>query len=91
MSRIERIARAVKARYPEALVLIKDETKNHIGHKEIMDNQNPQETHLVITVHDKEFKHISPIDSIREINKLIKDEFANGLHAVDIRCEPVPE
>lgn len=89
MSRIERIATAIQTRYPNGFVLIKDETKKHIGHREIIENQNPQETHLSIIVQDSEFESTPPINSIREINRLIKDEFSNGLHAVDIQCEPL--
>ncbi|KAI5190195.1 hypothetical protein NEMIN01_0894 [Nematocida minor] len=91
MSRIERITKSIQNKYPHAVVNIKDETKYHIGHKEILDIQNPQETHLNITVYDTAFEDASPISSIREINRLIKDEFAQGLHAVKIACEGAPK
>ncbi|KAH9385391.1 BolA family transcriptional regulator, general stress-responsive regulator [Nematocida major] len=86
MPRIERIEKFIREKYPNASIRITDKTKEHLGHKEILSLDNPQETHLDIKVWDESFKGSRPIDSIREINKAIKGEFEQGLHAVTIDC-----
>lgn len=83
---MERITRTIKEAYPESTIAILDKTREHIGHKELLNSENPQETHLDIEVSDAAFKGVKPIDSIRAINNLIKEEFTQGLHAVTISC-----
>ncbi|KAI5179995.1 hypothetical protein NEOKW01_0324 [Nematocida sp. AWRm80] len=84
--RRERILKKLKEKYPEAKIRITDRTDEHIGHREMMDMLSPEETHLDIFINTKEFNNIPTVNAIREVNKLINDEFDNGLHAVSITC-----
>ncbi|EHY65183.1 hypothetical protein NEAUS04_0377 [Nematocida ausubeli] len=86
MFRAERITKTILEKYPSAVVNIVDRTKEHAGHREMINIDDPQETHLDINVCDSSFEGCSPLSAIREINRLIKDEFTKGLHAVSITC-----
>ncbi|KAI5165016.1 hypothetical protein NEIRO03_0001 [Nematocida sp. AWRm78] len=86
MFRAERITKLITEKFPSAKVKITDRTKEHSGHREMISKDDPQETHLDISVCDASFEGKPIINSIREINRLIKNEFTQGLHAVTISC-----
>ena len=79
-NRISRITQALSVLVPSSLEII-DESEMHHGHAGVDGTQT--ETHLKIKI-NADFGQVSLIDKHRKINALIKDEFANGLHAVSI-------
>jgi len=91
MSRAERITKRIKEKYPGSEVSIHDETRSHIGHREMLSVNSPSETHLKIQVQAAEFQHMSLLEASRSINRLLKDELENGLHAVVIECRTPKE
>lgn len=63
-----------------------DESSLHAGH--IGNPNGNAESHFAIEINAKELDGLSPIKQHRTINKLLKDEFASGLHALSIRIKP---
>ncbi|OAG31771.1 BolA protein [Nematocida displodere] len=90
MSRIKRVAEEIRRAYPEADVKIIDDTPNHIGHREIVDIATPVEMHLIIKIVADEFEHMTPLEATKAVNRLIKQEFDTGLHAITLECIAPP-
>ncbi|KAI5192595.1 hypothetical protein NECID01_2001 [Nematocida sp. AWRm77] len=90
MSRIERITKRLKEAYPESEVAIENKTQEQIDYRAAVNTMGSSESDLSIKVVAKEFEGVSPLEATRAINKLIKDEFAKGLHSVSIECHAFP-
>jgi BolA protein len=54
---------------------------NHKGHNKSC------ETHFAITVAADKLKCLTRIEAHRKINSFLKDEFSNGLHALEIKIK----
>ena len=80
MNRLLRIETKLKQLTPK-LIEIVDETFMHNGH--IGYNSNTEFSHIKIIISD-DFGDIQLLEKHRKIKDLLKDEFANGLHAVSI-------
>lgn len=91
MSRIERISKKLQEKYPTAEVLVEDKTQEHLDYRTVVDSLGPSESDLHLEVKAEEFETMSLLEATREINRLIKDEFAKGLHSVSIECYPLPK
>lgn len=85
---MERIRAHIVEKYPRATVRILDETRAHIGHREMVQKSPPVETHLKITVISEEFRNMAPLDAIRSVNRTLSAEFSQGLHAITLECRP---
>ena len=57
----------------------------HSGHFAVENSQHRNQTHLLVKISAKSFASKSKISIHREINNLLKDEFKNGLHALEIK------
>lgn len=62
-----------------------DVSNEHIGHVGASDSG---ETHYKITIRSGSFLEKSLVDSHRLVYSLLKEEFATGLHAVELDLKP---
>jgi BolA protein len=58
---------------------------NSIFHKGHAENLGGEETHFSIKIASEELSKMKKIDSHRKINQLLKEEFNNGVHALEIK------
>lgn len=69
---------------PEFLEVINN-SHLHSGHIAVQNSKHHNQTHFLIKISAKSFINKSKITIHREINNLLKDEFKNGLHALEIK------
>jgi BolA protein len=67
---------------PQHLILI-DESQKHKGHSGVKD---ATETHFQLIIVSDKFQNKNLLTRHKIINSLLKDEFANGLHALSMKC-----
>ena len=80
MNRAENIAKKLQVLSPSSLKVI-DESEKHRGHP---GNTGNGQSHYKIIISAENLKGKSLISQHRLINKLLEEEFANGLHALSI-------
>ena len=73
---------------PVSLEIV-NESHLHAGHQESFDGSG--ETHLRIRVVADAFEGMSRIDRHRQLNALVADEIAQGLHAIAIEAKAPSE
>ena len=81
MARIERIKKIIQKNLSPNHLVIKDKSPEHSGHNSF-DGHN--ETHLYLEISSQFFKNEKLIDSHKRINLLLKNEYTNGLHSLEI-------
>ncbi|MFK8040199.1 MAG: BolA family protein [Rickettsiaceae bacterium] len=81
MDRVARIKDKLTILKPQYLKLI-DQTSAHRGH---LENDNQLETHLKLIIQSESLDDKTRINQHKIINKLLSDEFHNGLHALSIK------
>ena len=81
MNRKKRIQKILTNYFKESKIEVLDNSIGHSGHNEF---DGSQESHFKILIDNDSVKLISRIDLHRKINQLLKDEFNNGLHALQI-------
>ncbi|NRB10425.1 MAG: BolA family transcriptional regulator [Rickettsiaceae bacterium] len=81
MNRKVRIEQKLSVLKPHYLEII-DDSKSHIGHS---GNPGDKESHLTIKLATKLLAGKKRIEQHKIINELLKEEFANGLHALSIK------
>ena len=79
-SRIQRIKSLLSSLNPIFLEII-DESFLHKGHNGFIDDNS--ETHIHIKI-KANFNNSSLLDKHKQINRLVKSEYNNGLHALRI-------
>ena len=57
----------------------------HSGHFIAQNSEHINQTHFMIKISAECFKGLNKIEIHRKINHLLKDEFKNGLHALEIK------
>ena len=82
MNRKNRIENVLKSNFIDWEIQIIDNSKKHVGHNQFND---PQETHFQVTLKNKTNDKKSRLNIHRKINELLKDEFINGMHALEIK------
>ena len=82
MKRKKRIEKILNINFPEYKLTINDISMLHKGHNNIDGNQ---ETHFSIILNANYKKKESSLILHRKINKILKKEFAEGLHALEIK------
>ena len=82
MNRIERIKRLIHTQFTIIDLDIIDDSQKHAGHQ---GHSGGEFTHLTIQCQAAEFSTLSKVQSQRQLNTLLKDEFDSGLHAVSYR------
>jgi len=63
---------------------VKNNSHLHAGHA---GDNGTGETHFAITIKSAKLSKSSKIKAHRKINQLLKDEFKNGLHALEIKVQ----
>ena len=81
-------AKIEKALNPVSVEII-NESHLHAGHQESFDGSG--ETHLRIKVVSEKFEGMSRVNRHREINALVLEEIAEGLHAIAIDAKAPSE
>jgi stress-induced morphogen len=90
-SREERILELMKQLGPMKIELVNDSHK-HAGHAEHIGGAGlTGETHYKLTIVSTLFEGQTRIDRQRMIMNLLKDEFKNGLHALEIKAKSPTE
>jgi BolA protein len=56
----------------------------HAGH---LENDDSGETHFEVRIESEELKKEGRIKAHRRINELLKDQFSQGLHALEIKIK----
>ena len=69
---------------PDFLEVV-DNSYLHRDHLAMQDSQSTSETHFMIKIASKKFTHQRKIEIHRQINNLLREEFACGLHALEIK------
>ena len=82
MNRKKRIINILSNSFLDLEISVKDSSNEHIGHNNF---DGSQESHFQIMIKYKEKVSMSRLEIHRKINFLLKDEFNNGLHALEIR------
>ncbi len=86
MNREQRILEQMKKLQPIKIELKNDSAK-HAGHTQHLGGAGfTGETHYKLTLQSALFDGVSRIDRQRMIMDLLKDEFINGLHALEIKA-----
>ncbi len=77
MSRHDRIEHVLNQNLSPSFIAVEDESRNH---------HVPEgaETHFKVIVVSSKFNDLSRVARHREVNKLLKDEFDQGLHALSL-------
>lgn len=81
MSRKKRIQQILLNYFSESNIDVIDNSNEHVGHNNF---DGSQETHFKITLQLKDNK-LKKLEIHRKINFLLKSEFDNGLHALEIK------
>ena len=91
MSRDERILAAMGALTPTKLEL-KNDSQRHAGHVEHLVGAGfTGDTHYKLIIVSAQFEGQSRIDRQRMVMNLLKEEFASGLHALEIKASAPSE
>tara|TARA_B110000116_G_C16705948_1_gene522131 strand:- start:442 stop:696 length:255 start_codon:yes stop_codon:yes gene_type:complete len=81
MNRKKRIESILYENFKDWEIKVVDNSVEHNGHNNFDGNQ---ESHFKITLIGKFKSKLSRLDNHRKINSLLKNEFLDGLHALEI-------
>lgn len=91
MNREQRILEKMKSLTP-SLVTLKNDSAKHASHVEHLGSAGfTGETHYKLVIESPLFVGISRIDRQRLVMDLLKEEFATGLHALEIKAKATGE
>lgn len=87
MNREQRIQQKLSVLNPTRMQL-KNVSEKHAGHikQHLGDSGHTGETHYELLIVCDKFKDMSRVDRQRAIMDLLRDEFSNGLHALQIKA-----
>lgn len=77
-----RIEKTLEENLKPKFLEVKNNSYLHAGHA---GDNGTGETHFAVTVEAEELKSLTRLNAQRKINQLLKDEFAKGLHALEIK------
>ncbi len=78
----QRIEEKLQKNLQPKFLEVKNNSNLHRGHS---GDNGSGETHFAILIEAEELKKISRVAAHRKINHLLKEEFAKGLHALEIK------
>ena len=81
MNRMERIKNLLSNKFINFSIEVRDNSHLHVGHNNF-DGEN--ETHIQILLSNNSNQKIRRIDLHRQINDILKNEFDNGMHSLEI-------
>ncbi|MDC3131626.1 BolA family transcriptional regulator [Pelagibacteraceae bacterium] len=82
MNRMQRINKILTENFKEFSLEIIDNSHLHTGHNSFDGNN---ETHLKVILKSKNLQNINRLEIHKSINELVKNEFVNGLHSLEIK------
>ena len=82
MNRKQRINKILINKYQEFTLQVIDNSHLHLGHNNFDGNN---ETHLKIILKSNNSKKINRLEIHRTINELLKNEYKDGLHSLEIK------
>lgn len=78
----ERIIKKLEEELKPEFLEVKNNSYLHKGH---LGDNGTNETHFAVNISAKDLKSLSKVNAHRKINQLLKEEFDNGLHALEVR------
>jgi BolA protein len=78
----ERIIEKLKKNLQPNFLEVKNNSYLHKGH---LGDNGTNETHFAIEIAADELVGLNKVSAHRRVNQLLKDEFNNGLHALEIK------
>ena len=81
MNRKKRINEILKKNLKNFDILIEDKSNSHKGHNNF---DGKGETHILLILKPKIIQKYNRLEIHGLINNLLKDEFSNGLHSLEI-------
>ena len=82
MNRTKRIQNILDKYFNETTIFVKDNSNLHKGHNNF---DGKGETHIFIQINKTSNLKLSRLEIHREINFLLREEFASGLHSLEIK------
>ena len=78
----QRIEEKLRENLRPEFLEVKNNSNLHKGHA---GDNGSGETHFAIKIQAEELKNLKRLDAHRKVNQLLKDEFQNGLHALELK------
>lgn len=78
----QRIEEIIQKNFQPKFLEVKNNSHLHSGH---LGDDGSGETHFMIEIAAEELASLKKINAHRKINSLLKNEFARGLHALEIK------
>lgn len=78
----QRIEENLKNALNPDFIEVVNNSAQHAGH---IESDDTGETHFAVKIESKELKNMPKIQAHRKVNNLLKNEFKNGLHALEIK------
>ena len=82
MNRTKRIHNILKKYFNETTTIVKDNSILHRGHNNF---DGSGETHIFIQINKNSKLKLSRLEIHRKINFLLREEFENGLHSLEVK------
>ena len=84
MNRTKRIHNILKKNFNQTTTIVKDNSILHKGHNNF---DGIGETHIFIQINKNSKLNLSRLEIHRKINLLLREEFNNGLHSLEIKIK----
>ena len=81
-ARKKRIESKLKHAFEPIFIEVRDDSNQHAGHQSI--EEGAKETHFYINMKTLSFKGLNKVMMHRKVYELLKYEFDNGLHALEL-------
>ena len=78
----KRIEEKLREKFQPSFLEVKNNSGQHRGHS---GDNGSGETHFAIVIAAAELQKLNKVAAHRKINEIIKEEFAKGLHALEIK------
>ena len=82
MNRTKRIQNILDKYFKETSTFVKDNSNLHKGHNNF---DGKGETHIFVQINKNSNLKLSRLEIHRKIHDLLREEFSNGLHSLEIK------
>ena len=82
MNRTKRIKDIIEKNFNEFSISVTDDSLAHKGHNNF---NGDEETHIIIELKNNNNLHINRLEIHKKINKLLSEEYKQGLHSLQIK------